>query len=414
MASGFGYFHSSDNIVAGYGNIYVSGFIAQNVNTSTRKVTITVTALLTYYRRTGGSWNPGTGVIFENYNNGNYIRATLDGSSASDGPHLGLAGANTTLTVGNYYDRYTGGVNSYDVGMVVKSTTYNYAASGAAITKGWSCSINYAGSVLTVSGSVTTDPIPASGSAPSNGYVNDLDSTASSGFPTINASSAGVNDGGLTLTKLQFYVGEEPYYGGQPVQLINFTNGSAISLNQLNSLATSGGIDIKYNTKYYAGILATNSQGNYRYYGPAITTVPAPAFYSLLNTNADNVEISYTTTADGGALPVTVQYTIDGGTTWLDGPTISDSSVSKQGRITVGNLSPSTTYTIGLRTATATANNETGSISVTTKTAKLYGSVSGSSKEIVKLYGSVGGESKSIKKLYGSVNGRAKLIYKEN
>ena len=43
--------------------------------------------------------------------------------------------------------------------------------------------------------------------------------------------------------------------------------------------------------------------------------------------------------------------------------------------------------------------------------AKLYGSVSGQSKEIKKLYGSVGGVSKEIKKLYASVNGQSKLIY---
>lgn len=42
---------------------------------------------------------------------------------------------------------------------------------------------------------------------------------------------------------------------------------------------------------------------------------------------------------------------------------------------------------------------------------KLYGSVSGASKEIKKLYGSVNGVSKEIKKLYGSVNGVSKLIY---
>lgn len=42
---------------------------------------------------------------------------------------------------------------------------------------------------------------------------------------------------------------------------------------------------------------------------------------------------------------------------------------------------------------------------------KLYGSVSGQSKEIKVLYGSVNGHSRKIQKLYGSVNGVSKLIY---
>lgn len=45
--------------------------------------------------------------------------------------------------------------------------------------------------------------------------------------------------------------------------------------------------------------------------------------------------------------------------------------------------------------------------------AKLYGSVSGQSKEIKTLYGSVNGQSKEIIKLYGSVNGQSKLIYEK-
>lgn len=46
--------------------------------------------------------------------------------------------------------------------------------------------------------------------------------------------------------------------------------------------------------------------------------------------------------------------------------------------------------------------------------AKLYGSVSGKSKEIKTLYGSVGGVSKELTKLYGSVNGKSKLIYEKS
>lgn len=414
MASGFGYSHSSGYITAGYGRIYASANVTQSINAANRTVTISVRALLTYYRASGGSWNPGTSTLFENNISSNYIRATLDGSSASDGPHLGLRGANTTLTVGNYYDLYLGGVSAYDVAQVTKSTTFNYNTAGDAITKSWAVNIQYDGTSLSLSGSVTTDPISATGDPPSDGYANDLSSEYIGGYPFIVSSSAGVNDGGLSLTTLQFFVSSLPYSSTVPAQYINFTNSSAVSIGTNNSLSANGGVTLEFNKPYYASIYAVNSKGNYQYAGPRVFTVPAPAFYSLLNANADNVEISYTTTADGGALPVIIQYSTDGGVNWQDGPTIAHSDTVKQGRFTIGDLDPATTYTIKLRTSTSAGYSETGSITVTTKTVKLYGSVNGSSEEIVKLYGSVGGESKAIKKLYGSVNGRAKLIYKEN
>lgn len=415
MASGFGYFHSSGNIVAGNGNIYVSGFIAQNVNTSTRKVTITVTALLTYYRRTGGNWNPGTSIIFENNTTGNYIRATLDGSSASDGTHLGLTGANTTLVVGNYYDRYTGGVNSYDIGMVVKSTTFNYAASGAAITKSWSCSINYAGSVLTVSGSVTTDSIPASGSAPSNGYITGLSSYYSNGEPWIHADSVGVDDGGLTLSQHTFAIVDKIYGVDVIGRYRDFTNGSAMEIAQSNSAPLAGGdYPIVFNKQYYTGLTAVNSQGTYRFAGGTVVTVPAPSYFYILGTTADTATIGYTTGVDEGFHSVKLQYSVDNGTTWVDATPMYTSTAERSGTFTVSDLTSGASNTIRVRTTTTAGSSESPSLTAVTKKAVLYGSVNGDSEKIIKLYGSVGGESKAIKKLYGSVNGRAKLIYKEN
>lgn len=45
---------------------------------------------------------------------------------------------------------------------------------------------------------------------------------------------------------------------------------------------------------------------------------------------------------------------------------------------------------------------------------KIYGSISGQSKQIKRLYGPVNGQTKEIKKLYGSVNGQTKLIYQKD
>lgn len=414
MASGFGYSHSSGYITAGYGRIYASANVTQSVNATNRTVTISVRALLTYYRASGGSWNPGTSTLFENNINSNYIRATLDGSSASDGPHLGLRGANTTLTVGNYYDLYLGGVSAYDIAQVTKSTTFNYNAAGDAITKSWAVNIQYNGTGLSLSGSVTTDSISATGDPPSAGYMNDLSSRYMNGLPTIYTSSAGVNDGGLSLSTLQFYVSTLPYSAIAPARYLNFSNGAALSVSNGNTVMANGGDNIEFNKSYYTGIYAVNAKGGYRYAGPRITTVPAPALYYLTETGADNIEISYATAVDHAALPVIIQYSTDGGTNWQDGPTIVDTSVERSGKFVIDGLTPGTSYTIRLRTSTSAGSTETGSIPIVTHKATLYGSVNGDSEKIIKLYGSVGGESKAIKKLYGSVNGRAKLIYKEN
>lgn len=415
MASGFGYFHSSDNIVAGYGNIYVSGNITQSVDSTNRQVTITVQAFLTYYRRTGGNWNPGTSVLFENNTNGNYLRATLDGSSASDGTHLGLRGQNTTLVVGNYYDRHTGGVASWDISMITKSATFNYAASGAAITKSWSCSTSYGGTTLSLSGSVTTDSISASGTAPSNGYITGLSSIYYDGFPWIHADSAGVDNGGLTLTTLNFGASDRTYGASVPGRYVGFTNGGRVDLSMRNSnVPLSGDVPIVFNEQYYTGITAINSQGAYRYSGPTVVTVPAPAKFRILKTTADTAKIFYTTGIDNGFYSAKLQYSVDNGTTWVDATPMYTSTTERSGTFTVSDLTSGASNTIRVRTTTAAGSSESPSLTAVTKKAVLYGSVNGDSEKIIKLYGSVGGESKAIKKLYGSVNGRAKLIYKEN
>lgn len=253
----------------------------------------------------------------------------------------------------------------------------------------------------------------ASGTAPSNGSISGLNSAYESGAITIKANSVSVNSSS-SLSSFNFRVLNSAYSSDStPCQYKAATNGQAVSLTQANSTAGSGGgITIMGNKSYNTGLRAQNAFGTYRYNGPTVVTVCEPATISATS-SSDSIQVSYSTIADGGYYTKTIEYSLDGGTTWQTGTTISSGSATS-GTFTLSGMDIGTTYTIKSRVKTTAGVVNNQDVVVTAGFAKLYGSVNGDSEEIIKLYGSVGGESKAIKKLYGSVNGRAKLIYKEN
>ena len=126
MASGFGAFTSSTYFTSGNGRGYLRAWVSQTVDSTNRTVKITVDAYLSYYRNAGGNWNPGTSNLFYNHSSGNYIKATVAGSTNTSGNQLGLKGNNTTLNVGSYYTTRNSAVAAYNVAAQSKSTTFNY------------------------------------------------------------------------------------------------------------------------------------------------------------------------------------------------------------------------------------------------------------------------------------------------
>ena len=251
----------------------------------------------------------------------------------------------------------------------------------------------------------------ASGTPPSNGSISGLNSVYENGELAITASSVSVSSNSA-LTGFNFRVLESAYSSDStPCRYIASTNGQPVRLTQANSTAGSGGITLLPNKEYHTGLRAQNAFGTYRYNGPTLVTVCAPATISV-SSNNNTARVDYSTPADGGNYTKTIEYSLDNGATWKVGATVSSGSASS-GTFTIYGLSIGTTYTLKTRVTTVAGSTYGPDTVFTAGMAKLYGSVNGNSEEIIKLYGSVGGESKAIKKLYGSVNGRAKLIYKE-
>ena len=190
---------------------------------------------------------------------------------------------------------------------------------------------------------------------------------------------------------------------------------SDLTVDNSSTFTDGNPFTITPNARYYLTMWASNGDagtGNSQF-TQAITLAEAPTV-SLGSVTDTTATISYSVVADGGFYDKTIEYSIDGGTTWNAGATVSTGSASS-GTFTITGLSAGTTYNVQTR-VTTTAGSTTGTtLTVTTSApvtnAALYGSVNDQSKKIIKLYGSVNSQTKLIKKLYGSVNGVTKLVY---
>lgn len=407
MASGFNTAKYSSTTVAvgssGYGYYCCEGYVTQSVNSSTRKVTITVTASLTYHRNSsGGAWNPGTNALAYNWASGNYVRATLDGSNSDSGNQLGLKGKNTSLPVNTYSNLRIGRVANYNVSQASKSTTYSYNDNGDAITKSWSASIKYGSTTMSVSGSVTTDSIAPAYSNPTGLNVS-LDSfTDTSATLSVSVSSYG-NPASTTGRYIEADVLGTSTFGA-PYRYATATNVSSNTfvVNNSSQTASANPLTIVGNTQYWYGAYANNTQKNVSLVKGNFVTLPA---YITSVGSVDNGHGSITFTVnhntEGSAYTVQNQYSLNQ-TTWTN----MSNSVT---------LSLADTTTVYFR-RTSTA----GTTPVVSKTVTpffnrfVYVGVGGVSKKSKKIYVGVNGQSKLVKKIYVGVNGQSKLVYKSS
>ena len=127
-----------------------------------------------------------------------------------------------------------------------------------------------------------------------------------------------------------------------------------------SSLVTSGSnFRITGNTMYTLGVYASNDYastgsqrvGNY-------STLPYAATLSLNKAHSSSLDINCATPANGNAYPQKIQYSIDGGTTWKDGITVTGGS-AQTNVMTISGLNANTEYTIKSRVTTSagTTNN---------------------------------------------------------
>lgn len=242
---------------------------------------------------------------------------------------------------------YSGTVGTGWITLVGGISGYSVSTSGG--TYDWTFS-NPSGGVLGCSGKLT---IPAQGSAPSGGYINNLAShwDSTNNEVVVTTTAAGVTDtGGVALVSVNWNITEQPYTMGIARISRVITNGSASALSNSLNTYTGSTISVLPNSTYYRGLYATNSVGEYRYNGGSFTTVCAPATVSLSSVTETTATLAYSTPADGGVYSKTIQYSLDG-VAWATGATVSTGSASS-GTFTITGLIAGTTYTLRSKVVT--------------------------------------------------------------
>lgn len=408
MASGFGAHYSSTTVAvgsSGYGNLCCEGYVTQSVNSSARTVTITVYSSLTYHRTSGGSWTPSSSTnIACNWTSGNYVKATLDGSTSTNSSYqLGLRGAGTALAVGTYHNIRTGGVTNYNASQQTKSMTFSYDDAGTAITKSWSASIKYGSTTMTVSGSVTTDSIDPAYSAPTG-----LDVSLDSFTDTSATLSPSVSSYGNPASATGRYI-EADVLGtstfGAPYRFATASNVSSSTsvVDNDSQTASANPLTIVGNTQYWYGAYANNTQKDVSIVKGNFVTLPAYITgVSAVDYGHGVVSFAISYASEGSAYTVQNQYSLDQ-TTWVN---MSGSAVS---------LTLDDTTTVYFRRSSTAGVTPVVSKTVTPFFNRfVYVGVGGVSKKSKKIYVGVNGQSKLVKKIYVGVNGQSKLVYKSS
>lgn len=170
MASGTGRF-VSQNYAAGTSStgVKLTVDVSQSVNATTRKATITVHAMMSFYR-ISGQWDITNGTAIINDSGVTNIVANLGGVNSTQYDHLTLKGATSfrAYAGGNYCQadgpNWPQGDPYVKSGSTGKSETtitdtFDFDAAGNPISKTWSATLNFRGTQMYLNGTVVTDGI---------------------------------------------------------------------------------------------------------------------------------------------------------------------------------------------------------------------------------------------------------------
>lgn len=311
------------------------------------------------------------------------------GATGSGNATFSFGGASVGFNQTRYGHQEDSELASVSFGISMGGGTYSGSSTGGYMGGSWSVSI------------------PSQYTPPTGLGINNIVRGVEDFKANVYLSGWGVNSGGQKYRELQVWT-----KGMSSPRRYQPQYGNDLSGNITVNNSSSGSLTIRGNTEYTLGAYASNgnvetgsqNMGNYttRAYAPTL---------SVDTLGEDNVIIAYSTPADGGKYSKGVQYSLDGGTTWVTGATVSTGSASS-GTFTISGLTDDTTYTLKCRVSTNAGETNGSDVTFTTlESHKLYGSVSGKTKKAKKLYGSVNGQSKEIKKLYASVGGVTKRVF---
>lgn len=281
--------------------------------------------------------------------------------------------------------------------------SFNFSDSSAG-TRTFTCTFyvgNSAGTQVGNTASVSFSvSYPAAGSAPSNGYINGLESywDKNEQLVVIHTTAAGCNTGGLALSELSLKFGITPYTdSGWPDASTHATyaiaNGAAKWVSN-NTTKAGGTLSIIGNKQYYTGIFASNSVGVYRYKtadgAPVLVTVPPVTVVWINNANNSPTtkQIGVWFPTNGGYYTQTFQYRLNGGS-WTNGTT-KTGGTSETKYVNLTGLTPHTAYIVETRVTTTAGITVGPTVSFMTPASgkmNFYGSVSNLANHINKFYG---------------------------
>lgn len=362
-----GYWSSSNNTQWGT----LTGDVSRSGNT----VTLSNLALTTTTRYS--SWGTSNDYI-EIAGTGTNITVSFGSGSTSSGPYYLN---NASLTVG---------------------------ASDTSATVSW----GYWGQGEKTGEGTFTISFPSGQSAPTGIAIANLSSGTNTVSATVSVTGwGGAGDATTRYRELQVWTFNDSSLvePRRYAQTYGNTLSSTITVDN-NSLGT---LTLTPNTKYTVGIWASNgtyNTGSQRR-GTVVTLAEAPTV-SVSAVTTDSITISYSQSADGGYYEKTIQYSLDGGNTWVTGATIA-SGAATTGTFTISGLVSGASYAIQTRATTSAGNTAGSTITAQTTPAEgttigFYGPASGLSAKTWKFYGAA--PSMEVTGVTGSIDSGAETV----
>lgn len=261
----------------------------------------------------------------------------------------------------------------------VASTTsikisYTTAAGGTALTKNIQYSLdntNWTTGATVSAGTATSGNFTISNLTPGTAYtvylrVNTSAGSTASGSvtattykvpdtPTVSVTNASATSNTVTYGTASFNTpasGTVYLYGGT----------SSTPTTQLASKTTTGNSNYTHsglaaNTIYYYRAKASNTGGSSAYSSvKSVVTRPVAPTVSLNSYSTTSITLNYSVSADGGAQPRQLRYSLDGGSTYTTVTTLSTGSASS-GSFTISSLAANTSYTIRVMVSNQSGGN---------------------------------------------------------
>lgn len=303
--------------------------------------------------------------------------------SSFPNPTMNLGG--TTYTDTDFGNRVRSGIYVGDV----YSTTFSRTVSGTGNrTVTWSAG---SGQRSDFAGTWSADVyFPEEYSAPTGLSVSLVETYTDGAKFNVSVSSYG-NPSSASGRYIEAAILAQNSYGSY-YRYKTASNTTSIQITVTNSSYTNGNLAINPNTRYYYGAYATNTQKSVdKVQAQFVTKAPAPTV-TLSSVSPVSATFAYSTVADGGYYAKDIEYSVDGGNTWVTAVSGITGGASS-GTFTVSGFMSGSPHTLKTRIKTTAGTTLGADVAFVTEaipaTVHLYGSVNGETEEITKLYGSV-------------------------